>query len=94
MGGLGFWDIHDFNTAMLYRQAWRLLQYPDSLCAQILRAKYYPNGDLLNAVLVDGMSYAWRIIFQGIDQVKKGYNCTIGNGESVKIWDDPWVPHL
>lgn len=49
-GGLGFRDIHTFNLAMLAKQEWRLLKNPDSLCAQVLRVKYYPSGEVLNAV--------------------------------------------
>jgi hypothetical protein len=92
MGGLGFRDIHDFNIAMLSRQDWRLLQQPDSLCAQILRARYYPNGDLLAAVPMEGISYAWRSILHGVELIKKGYIWRIGNGELVRIWTDPWIP--
>jgi len=40
-GGLSFRDLHLFNLAMLARQGWRLLLNPESLCAQVLRAKYY-----------------------------------------------------
>lgn len=47
-GGLGFRDIHTFNLAMLSKQVWRLIQNPDSLCAKILGAKYFPHGDVLN----------------------------------------------
>jgi len=43
-GGLGYRDLHLFNLAMLARQAWRLLQNPDSLCAKLLIARYYTNG--------------------------------------------------
>jgi len=42
-GGLGFRDIHSFNMAMLAKQGWRLVMNPDSLCAQLLKAKYYPG---------------------------------------------------
>jgi hypothetical protein len=42
-GGMGFRDMRLFNQALLARQAWRLIQYPDTLCAQLLKAKYYPN---------------------------------------------------
>jgi hypothetical protein len=94
MGGLGFRDIHNFNIAMLSRQAWRLLQQPESLCAQILSARYYPDGDMLSATPTDGISYAWRSILHGIKLVKEGYIWRIGNGESVRIWDDPWIPKL
>jgi hypothetical protein len=30
MGGTGFWDMRLFNQALLARQAWWLIQYPDS----------------------------------------------------------------
>jgi hypothetical protein len=51
-GGMGFHDLHCFNQAMLAKQCWRLLSDPDSLC--VLRAKYYPDGDLINAQLKKG----------------------------------------
>jgi hypothetical protein len=56
-GGLGFRDLHLFNLAMLARQGWRLVQNPDSLCAQILRAKYAAGGSLLQAKEGPGISY-------------------------------------
>lgn len=55
-GGLGFRDIHVLNVAMLAMQGWRLFMSPDSLCAPILMAKYYPDGDMLRAKPRRGMS--------------------------------------
>ncbi|GJN08951.1 hypothetical protein PR202_ga26913 [Eleusine coracana subsp. coracana] len=46
-GGPGFGDLHLFNMAMLSRQAWRLLNNQDTLCGQVLKAKYFPDGKLL-----------------------------------------------
>ena len=47
-GGLGFRDFQVLNQALLAKQAWRLIEFPDSLCAKLMKAKYYPNGDLLD----------------------------------------------
>jgi hypothetical protein len=55
-GGLGYRDLRLFNLAMLVRQAWRLLQNPTSLCARLLKARYWPHGDLLKAVEGPGIS--------------------------------------
>lgn len=36
-----------FNAALLGKQARRVLAFPDSLVAQMLKARYSPNGDFL-----------------------------------------------
>jgi hypothetical protein len=92
-GGLGFRDLYLFNLAMLARQAWRLLISPDTLCGQVLKAKYFPNGSILQCEVREGISYTWRSILKGVDLLKEGIIWRIGNGESVNIWTDPWIPH-
>jgi hypothetical protein len=59
-GGLGFRDIHVFNLAMLAKQSWQLVQNSESLCAKVLSAKYYPEGDVLKAKTRSNMSYTWH----------------------------------
>jgi hypothetical protein len=58
-GGLDFRDLHGFNMAMLTRQAWRMLTSPESFCAQVHKAKYFPNTSILQAKPLAGMSYTW-----------------------------------
>jgi hypothetical protein len=50
MGGMGFRDLKLFNQALLARQAWCLIQFPNNLCAWLLKAKYYPRGELVDTV--------------------------------------------
>jgi hypothetical protein len=69
-GGLGFRDAYAFNIAMLAKQSWRLLHNPNSLCATVLKAKYYKNRDLLHSKPCDGMSYTWRSILKGMELLK------------------------
>jgi hypothetical protein len=61
-GGLGFRDLHAFNMAMLSKQAWRILTEPELLCARVLAAKYFLEGDILKAKPRRNISYTWRSI--------------------------------
>jgi hypothetical protein len=89
---MGFRDFHSFNLAMLAKQVWRLTNEPDSLCAQVLRAKYYPHGDILKAGPKAGSSFTWQSIVAGLSTFKRGCIWRVGNGEMINIWQDPWIP--
>ena len=92
MGGLGFRDIELFNLALLARQAWRVLQSPDSLSARILKARYFPATEFLQADLGSRPSQVWRAILDGRDTLKQGIIKRIGTGEATDPWNDNWLP--
>jgi hypothetical protein len=77
---------------MLAKQGWRLLLNSGSICAQVLRAKYFADGDVLHAKPKNNMSYTWRSILARIDVLKKGLIRRIGNGMDTCIWTDDWIP--
>ena len=89
---MGFRDLQCLNIAMLLKQCWRLISDPDSLCASVLRAKYYPSGDILNCQLKKGSSYTWQSIWAGIQSFKRGHMWRVGDGSLIDTWDDPWIP--
>jgi hypothetical protein len=91
-GGMGFRDFHSFNLAMLAKQIWRLINEPNSLCARVLRAKYYPHGDILKAGPKAGSSFTWQSILAGLPTLKRGMIWRVGNGSSINIGTDPWIP--
>src|SRR3989337_2866167 len=91
-GGMGFRDLHSYNLAMLAKQCWRLIQNPDSLCARVLSAKYYPDGNILQAGPKKGAFYTWQSIVSGIQTFKRGCIWRVGTGSLINIWQDPWIP--
>jgi hypothetical protein len=58
-GGMGFRDFHSFNLAMLGKQVWRLISDPLSLCARVLKVKYYPNCHILKVGPKANSSFTW-----------------------------------
>ncbi|XP_018806584.2 uncharacterized mitochondrial protein AtMg00310-like [Juglans regia] len=92
MGGLGFHNLICFNRALLAKQEWRIIQEPSSLMAQIYKEKYFPTGHYVDAKLGYCPSQIWRSIWPVMDLVKVEFVWRVGNGKSVKVWKDKWVP--
>jgi hypothetical protein len=92
IGGLGFRDLVVFNKALLAKQGWRILQDPNSMAAQILKVKYFPNCSFLEALLGSKPSFAWKSLCNAKDLLFQCLIWRIGDGKSVKIWGDRWLP--
>ena len=61
---------------------WHML---DSLVSQIIKAKYYLGGSILESQLGNKPSFAWRSIRGSGDLLKDGLVWRIGNGLTAKI---------
>ncbi|CAN0846497.1 Putative ribonuclease H protein At1g65750 [Linum grandiflorum] len=90
-GGMGFKDLYGFNLAMMGKLGWQLLSDDTSLMARILKTKYFSQGDLLLANLGSNPSLTWRSIHEARLVVKQGYRWKVGDGKSIKVWEEPWV---
>jgi hypothetical protein len=69
-----------------------LIQFPESLCAQLLKAKYYLRGDLIDTVFPTDASPTWRSIEHGLQLLKKGVIWRVRDGSKIQIWRDSWIP--
>jgi hypothetical protein len=68
------------------------MQHPDSLCAIVLKAKYFPESSILDAKPQFGMSYTWCNLLRGLEILKHGVVWRVGDGEKINPWLDPWIP--
>ncbi|XP_024039324.1 uncharacterized protein LOC127898872 [Citrus sinensis] len=82
-GGLGFRDFISFNQAMVAKQGWRLIQFPNSLVSKVLRARYFRSCSFLNAKPGSNPSFIWRSILWGRQVIQKGARWHIGNGSNI-----------
>lgn len=92
VGGLGFRDFRDFNLSMLGKQAWRILSNPDSLVAQIYKARYFPNSSFLEASLGNNPSFIWRSVWEAKAVITAGARWKVGMGNKINIVGQPWLP--
>ncbi|KAL8108560.1 hypothetical protein AgCh_024870 [Apium graveolens] len=93
-GGMGFRNVRDFNVALLGKQGWRLLKYPDKLVSRVFKARYYPEGSFLNAKIGSNPSYIWRSVLESQSILKQGVGCRVGSGRNINIIEDPWLSEV
>nr|XP_023924674.1 uncharacterized protein LOC112036081 [Quercus suber] len=92
-GGMGFRDLKIFNLAMLAKQGWRLLQNQESLVFKCLKACYFPCCSFLEAVDSPTSSYIWKSIMAAQPVLKKGCCWMVGDGTSIQVMFDSWIPN-
>ena len=91
-GGLGIKDLRAQNLALLGKQCWRLMKYPNSTISRMLKAKYFRYTDFLHAEIGSVPSWGWRSVLEGRKVIEKGLLWKIGSGTNVRIFHDPWLP--
>jgi hypothetical protein len=92
-GGMGFRYMPTFNLAMLGKQCWRLLTEPSSLCARVLKRRYFPNEDFWIASKPQSASYTWRSILKGKKLLHRGFLLASWGRAKVSVLNDNWTPN-
>lgn len=93
-GGSGFHSLAEFNTAMLAKQAWRVVNNPNSLVARLFKARYFPDSSFCMATAHNSPSYSWRSIFSTCDLLLHGSYWQVGDGLLINVVTDAWIPRV
>lgn len=78
-GGMGFRDLRMFNLALLGKHGWRFMMNPNSLCAKVMKGRYFPNSDFLHASVPKSSSATWRAIVAGREALQVGLLKRVSN---------------
>ena len=70
--GMGFKQLKQFNLALLEKQGWQLETSQNSLFYRVLKAKYFPRREFVQASLGNNPSFTWRSIMTTQNLVKEG----------------------
>ena len=92
-GRLGNPSTRHRNQAILMNQAWRLFSSPTSLWAQVLQVKYFPQDTLFTSPRTFRGSHIWTAISIRANLLREGMCWYIGDGQTIWIWQDPWLPN-
>lgn len=59
-GGMGFRFFGSTNKAMLMKQLWRLIKYPDLYVSKVLKRKYMRSDSILSFISNPSDSTVWK----------------------------------
>jgi len=90
--GMGFRDFQKFYNALLAKQVGVLFINETHSFFKVFSAKYFPNGNILKALVHPKCFYAWRSILQAREVIEKGAIWRVGNGQLIDVWQHRWLP--
>ena len=56
------------------------------------KTKYFPHTNLFERVVSPRGSHIWKAIHLGMQWLKKGMRWIIGDGQTIRVWEDHWIP--
>lgn len=63
-GDMRFRKLHDFNLALLGKQAWRLVTIAESMVNRVFKVRYYPDGKFLTARIGANPNFVGQALWQ------------------------------
>ncbi|XP_026419397.1 uncharacterized protein LOC113315318 [Papaver somniferum] len=74
--------------------AWKIIENPDCMLAKILKVRYFPRTDFLNAKCPDKCSWTWKCLHAIKEFIKPFVSWIVGDGKFIDPWCDKWIPNL
>ncbi|XP_019177735.1 PREDICTED: uncharacterized protein LOC109172940 [Ipomoea nil] len=93
-GGMGFRRVREMNLAMLGKQGWKFLNNPNALVTRVFKARYFLKCSFLEAGVGSNPSFVWSSVRETQGLLRGGVRWRIGDGGTVKVWGDPWLPDV
>ena len=90
---MGCKDLHDFNLAMLSKQAWRLTQDTNSLFYKVYKVRYFPNCSFMTAQLGSNLSFILTSLLAARDIIFNRSKWRVGDGKTVGVYSHKWLSH-
>ncbi|KAL5581946.1 hypothetical protein UlMin_014388 [Ulmus minor] len=91
-GGLGLRRMSQMNEAILAKWGWDFLTGKASLCLSFLQGKYLRSASFRSVEASHSDSPFWKAVIHSRSTLLRGACFRIGDGSSINIWEDPWVP--
>ena len=92
LGGLGFRKAKKVNEAFLAKLSWMVTSKRDNLCWKAIRSKYKITDSWLREEPRKYTSHTWRAMEKLKPLIRSGACFLVGDGLSIDIWTEPWVP--
>lgn len=79
-----------FNQALIAKQVWRMIVFPDLLVSQVFKARYFRGCDIMDAQLGSNLSFVWRPLCWGRELLRQGLSCLVLNGSEIDVGRRNW----
>lgn len=86
--GIGFKDLISFNQALLGKQCWRIIQAPDSLMTEVLKARCFSNKDFLSYKVKNGSFFCIEEYHIGPRDNQNWFKMEGCDGRNIFIYKD------
>jgi hypothetical protein len=89
-GGLGIPNLQDLNVCLIGSWIRRYINGEGSLWKRVVDAKYNTKNPNILCCQDTHPSIFWKGVMWAARAVRFGYKWLVGDGKSIKFWEDSW----